>query len=98
MARTEEKSPADDSTRGSAHPAECLSCGTLVSDRYCPHCGQSIHDHAKSVGHLFEEVLEGFLHFDSRLVRTIRVLFLAPGRMTLDYNEGKRATYVPPLR
>ncbi|HET6148032.1 MAG TPA: DUF3667 domain-containing protein [Polyangia bacterium] len=98
MVRAEVKSAADDVRGGSAHPPECRNCGTLVSDRYCPHCGQSVHDHAKSVGHFFEELLEGFLHLDSRLVRTVRVLFLAPGQMTADYNEGKRAAYVPPVR
>jgi Protein of unknown function (DUF3667) len=98
VARAEVTSTADDERGGSKYPPDCRNCGTLVSDGYCPHCGQSIHDHAKSVGHLFEEVLEGFLHFDSRLIRTIRALFLVPGRMTADYNEGKRAAYVPAVR
>lgn len=98
MPRTAVKSTAYETASGNRHPPGCRNCGTLVSDKYCPHCGQSIHDHAKSVFHLFEEVLEGFLHFDSRMVQTIKVLFVAPGRMTADYNEGKRAAYVPPVR
>jgi hypothetical protein len=76
----------------------CRNCGTQVTDAYCPRCGQGAHDHAKSIAHLVEELLEGFLHFDSRFMRTVKALFLAPGRMTADYNAGKRAGYVPPVR
>nr|WP_255453939.1 DUF3667 domain-containing protein [Thioalkalivibrio sp. XN279] len=35
---------------------------------------------------------------DSRLWRTLALLLFRPGRLTLDYLEGKRARYVPPFR
>jgi hypothetical protein len=35
---------------------------------------------------------------DSRIWRTLGLLLFRPGRLTLDYLQGKRARFVPPVR
>jgi len=44
------------------------------------------------------EVLEGYFHFDTKIVNTLRDLIFRPGIITRNYNEGKRARYVSPIK
>lgn len=76
----------------------CPNCGTPVTGRFCTTCGQSLRDDSRSLWSLVREALEGLYNFDGRVLLTLRHLFLRPGLMTADWNAGKRARYVPPLR
>jgi hypothetical protein len=78
------------------HHAHCLNCGTALSDHFCAHCGQKAHLH-RSIGHIFEELIHGVLHWDSKGWRTLPLLVANPGRLTREYVEGKRARYIAPL-
>ncbi|ACI99456.1 DUF3667 domain-containing protein [Rhodospirillum centenum] len=78
--------------------ARCRNCGTPVAGRFCTTCGQSLRDDSRSLWSLVREALEGLYNFDGRVLLTLRHLFLRPGLMTADWNAGKRARYVPPLR
>lgn len=44
------------------------------------------------------EALEGLTHSDSRLWRTLYLLWLKPGRLTLEFIAGRRVAYLPPFR
>ncbi|HEX7090620.1 MAG TPA: DUF3667 domain-containing protein [Longimicrobiales bacterium] len=44
------------------------------------------------------ELLAELLNADSRVWRTARTLLLRPGLLTAEYNAGRRARYLPPLR
>lgn len=44
------------------------------------------------------EFLDEFFKVDSRILRTARVLFRSPGQLTLDYAEGKKASYLAPFK
>lgn len=78
---------------------ECENCGFKLSEtnKYCPNCGQKNTTHKIAFGHFFMEVLEGLFHFDSKILITVRDLFI-PGRIVVNYNQNKRARYVPPIR
>lgn len=78
----------------------CLNCkqNIAITDNYCSHCGQENHDINVPISHFFMEVIEGLLHFDTKFFHTVKTMFLAPGKITLEYNEGKRMLYVPPAR
>jgi hypothetical protein len=78
----------------------CPNCGTDLADEpnFCPTCGQENHDLNISFGHVVEETLEGVFHFDSKVWRTFRELITRPGLLTRHFVEGKRASYVPPIR
>jgi hypothetical protein len=78
------------------HGAACLNCGTALQGDYCHACGQSAHVH-RSVGHVFEELLHGISHFDSRFWRTVPLLLVRPGKLTRDYVMGKRQRYIAPV-
>ncbi|MBC3872519.1 DUF3667 domain-containing protein [Undibacterium flavidum] len=83
------------STNGDS-AATCANCGTSLAGAYCYACGQSSHIH-RSLLHMFEEVLHGIFHFDTKAWRTIPALIRRPGQLTKDYIQGKRTSYVSPL-
>lgn len=74
----------------------CLNCGAMLGGAYCSQCGQSAHPH-RSLFHLFEEVLHGLFHFDTKAWRTLPLLAFRPGTLTRSYIYGKRARYISPL-
>lgn len=76
--------------------AQCNNCGTILTGKYCHACGQSGHMH-RSLLHMFEELLHGLFHFDTKVWRTLPALILRPAKLTREYIEGKRMSYVSPL-
>lgn len=44
------------------------------------------------------ELLSGLFNFDTKLLRTLKDLFVPPGLVIREYNANRRASYVPPLR
>lgn len=67
-------------------------------DNYCPNCGQENHNLNVPFSHVALEVLEGTLHFDTKIFKTLKLLLFKPGELTRLFVENKRAYYVPPVR
>lgn len=82
--------------RAGEHHIICSDCGAEASGRFCSNCGQPTHVH-RTLLHLGEEILHGVMHFDSRVWRTLPLLFLNPGKLTREWVHGKRTRYVSPL-
>lgn len=78
-------------------PELCLNCEAPVVLEFCPACGQRRGDHRKPLWQLLGEVLQEALQLDGRLARTLRAL-LRPGRLTREFNEGRRQRYTSPVR
>jgi hypothetical protein len=78
--------------------APCANCATLLQGPWCHACGQSGEDFHRSIFRLCGEMVEGLLHMDGRLWRTLPDLMLRPHRLTRAYLEGHRAPQIPPLR
>jgi hypothetical protein len=78
----------------------CLNCQYSFNqeENFCPNCGQENHDLKIPISHFIEEFLEGILHFDSKVWHTLKTLFFYPGKITNDFLEGKRVSFVPPIR
>ena len=76
----------------------CLNCGTKVDDNYCPHCGQRVQAIRLPFKDLAGEAVSTFLNFDGLWWHSLRELMLRPGKVTREYLNGKRASYLPPLR
>jgi len=74
----------------------CANCGAALNGRFCAQCGQSAHVH-RSLLHMFEELLHGIFHFETKAWRTLPLLMFRPGRLTREYIDGRRARYVGPL-
>ena len=78
------------------HEAACLNCGTPLIGSHCHACGQAAHVH-KTIGAFFHDLLHGVFHFEGKIWRTLPALALQPGRMTREYIDGRRASYVSPI-
>jgi Protein of unknown function (DUF3667) len=93
-ATLEDKSPA----QGTGKPGTCHNCSAALGGPFCHVCGQK-HTHLhKPIWELAEDFLHTIVHFDSRMWLTLRYLFLAPGRMTNDWLDGRQARHMPPIR
>lgn len=92
---TEGVSPAERVEDAEAN-RECANCGARLVGPYCHRCGQHGHLHTR-IWHMAEDFVEGVLHFDGRLWRTLPLLAFKPGRLSRAWIEGKRVRYVAPL-
>ena len=79
---------------------ECLNCGHQLelSDRYCPYCSQANSTKHLTIKDFFEEFLGEIVNLDTRLFRTLFTMIRWPGRISLDFIDGKRKSYANPFR
>jgi hypothetical protein len=76
----------------------CLNCGSQVAGRFCQQCGQENVEVKESFGHLIMHFIEDLTHFDGKLWVTLKLLIFKPAKLTQHYMDGKRATYIHPIR
>jgi len=80
------------------HDKTCLNCGAEVPERYCTRCGQENTEPVETFGHLIGHFFSDVTHYDSQLLITLKDLITKPGFLTREYNAGKRASYLNPIR
>lgn len=78
----------------------CLNCGATLDSvyNYCPICGQENNSNNVSFGKLLKEFFVNYFSLDSRLTQSLKPFFFKPGLLTLKFNEGKRMSYMNPVR
>ena len=81
---------------GHSHEQACLNCGTVLIGSHCHACGQAAHVH-RTLGAFFHDLLHGVFHFEGKIWRTIPLLAWQPGKLTREYIDGRRASYVSPI-
>lgn len=81
---------------GGEHPEACANCEAPLQGPYCHACGQRAHLHSR-FRDLVHEAIEGIVHFDGRLWRTLPLLATNPGRLSREWREGRRVRYVQPF-
>jgi len=78
----------------------CKNCQTGLQNnaKFCLQCGQS----AVSLNRPFLEVAKEMTHelldIDGKLGLSLRTMLTKPGKLTREFNQGKRVKYTPPLR
>jgi hypothetical protein len=76
----------------------CHNCGAALHGRFCSRCGQEDRPLDPSVREVVDEAAREITSLDSRILRSIRQLFLAPGFLTNEHLAGRRASWVSPVR
>jgi hypothetical protein len=76
----------------------CANCAAEVSQRFCGRCGQSRHDHSRSVFEVVRELIEHHLFLDGKMMMTLVALLFRPGLLTRAFIEGRRVRFVSPIR
>lgn len=77
---------------------ECQNCGYTVDKAYCSKCGQKNTETRQPFHHLFTHFVEDLTHYDGAFWKTTVHLLFRPAKLTKEYLEGKRQTYVPPVK
>ena len=76
----------------------CLNCGTEVTDRFCPHCGQSVAVPKKLNNKTFgKSVAMSFARLNPGFLNTFIKLSYKPWEVVKDYIHGKQVAYSHPI-
>lgn len=82
----------------SAPPSLCQNCSAPLTGPFCAACGQHDVDYHRGFHHLFHDLLENVFHFEGKFFVTVAWLLAKPGRITLEFIAGRRASQLNPLR
>ena len=83
---------------GEREEKSCLNCNALVHGKYCHICGQENIEPKESVWHLVSHFFQDITHFDGKFFNTLRLLIWRPGFLSRRYMEGRRTSYLNPVR
>ncbi len=75
----------------------CRNCGSIVQEKYCGNCGQKSSVGRITFSSLWHEVAHFFTHMESGFLFTSWQMLVAPGNAAIQYLDGKRKTYQPPV-
>lgn len=76
----------------------CKNCGNLFSGKFCNQCGEKLYtDHDKTLKHFFEEAFHFVTHFDSKFLKTFKLVFFKPGFVSREISDGVRKKYFKPV-
>src|SRR3954462_14945976 len=76
----------------------CENCGTPLTGEFCSHCGQHAIDYRRSILRVLWDAADSFLNWDTKFLHSLNQLLIRPWGLTNDFNAGRRARYVHPLR
>lgn len=79
--------------------SHCPNCGNEITEKasYCYNCGQQQDKDVLSFKGFLSHALDALVHYDSSLWRTLKYIFV-PGKITRDFLNGKRKSYLNPVR
>lgn len=75
----------------------CKNCATNFRGNFCPHCGQSAHEHRINASSIIHDIPHSVFHIDMGFFHTLIQLFKKPGLMLEEYISGKRVPYFRPM-
>jgi hypothetical protein len=78
----------------------CPNCETILEreENFCHVCGQENHNLNVPMKDLIMEFIGSITFFETKFIETAQVIFTHPGKLTLDFNSGKRVKYMHPVR
>ena len=81
------------------HPlTHCENCGAPLAGEFCGQCGQHAIDYRRSIFRVLLDAADSFLNWDTKFLHSMNQLLIHPWQLTNDFNAGRRARYVHPLR
>ena len=76
----------------------CENCGAPLAGEFCSQCGQHAIDYRRSIFRVLLDAADSFLNWDTKFLHSLNQLLIRPWQLTNDFNAGRRARYVHPLR
>lgn len=77
---------------------DCLNCGHIVEEKFCPKCGQENIVVKEDALHMVAHAIADYFHFEHKFFGTLRPLLFKPGQLTKEYVAGKRVSFIHPIR
>jgi len=77
----------------------CENCKEELTGKknFCSNCGQKrIPD--LNLKYIFTDFVDNYFYFDSKLFKSIGSLLIRPGKLSYEFLQGKRKSYLPPAR
>ncbi|NVJ50538.1 MAG: DUF3667 domain-containing protein [Gammaproteobacteria bacterium] len=76
----------------------CPSCGNIIIDRFCSHCGEErLRPELRGVAHLVRQLLEDLTSIDGKIGSTLKLILFKPGQFELNYFCGRRVDFLKPI-
>lgn len=78
---------------------KCKNCEEILEgkENYCSNCGQK-NILKLNLKYIFSQFVEDIFNVDSKVFNTLKYLTIRPGYLTKEYIDGKRVSFVPPVR
>ena len=76
----------------------CLNCNARVFGRYCHVCGQENSEPKETIVGLIVHYFNDITHFEGKFITSLRYLLFRPGFLSKEYERGRRAAYMNPIR
>lgn len=78
---------------------KCKNCQAKFEGTYCNACGEKvIREGDFALKKIFSQALDSLTHLDSKLFKTMKLLFFYPGKLSSQYIEGVRVPYMKPFQ
>jgi hypothetical protein len=78
-------------------PSHCPNCQAKVYGPYCSQCGQETVIARLRFRDFSHEYFQNFVSLEGRLWRSLWLLLVRPGQLTLEFIAGRRRRYVRPI-
>ncbi len=77
----------------------CKNCTHVFNGKICNQCGEKVFDEEQlSAKHFLHQVLDFFWHWESKVIKSIKLNFLKPGFITKENISGIRVPYAKPIQ
>ncbi len=77
----------------------CKNCDHSFQGKICNQCGEKVfNEKTLTTKHFIHEAIDFFYHWESKVLKTIRLNFLKPGYVTKQNLEGIRVPYAKPVQ
>jgi hypothetical protein len=75
----------------------CKNCKSPVSREYCKECGQRTSVEKVTFKETFQDLADNFFSVNAPFFKTLKLLFVNPGKIFREFLNGKRKTYYKPV-
>lgn len=76
--------------------SRCVTCGSELAGEYCHACGERLRREPPTLLRFIGELISEAIDTDGRIVKSLRTLVTRPGRLTVEYMQGRRKPYLGP--
>jgi hypothetical protein len=94
----DDQSKQEEAQEDASAELHCENCSFVLQDRFCSHCGQDSRPFQRSLGSILIRFGLGFFDLDGKVLRSIFPLLTSPGKLTIEFLNGKRRSQVNPFQ